>query len=134
MARADARRDAATPAPWRVLIVDDSRDDAELAELALRDAGLPVECRRVCTAKALREALASFAPLLVLSDVNIPGFSGEEALLEVRAHDPALPFVFLTGSLLAPGATPPRTEGLLLKDDMGAHLPALVRRLLDATA
>lgn len=115
--------------PWRVLLVDDSRDDAELAELALRDGGLDVACRRVYSADGVRDALANFAPQIVLSDVNIPGFSGAEALALVRAHDAALPFVFLTGSLYSPDAELPPADGLLLKDDL-ARLPALLRRLL----
>ncbi|TDK21072.1 response regulator [Luteimonas aestuarii] len=119
-------------APWRVLIVDDSRDDAELAEIALRDAGLAVACQRVHAAPTLQDALAAFEPQVVLSDVNIPGFSGAEALAIVRAHDPSLPFVFMTGSLYAPGSEPPPADALVMKDDMGM-LPGLLRRLLGTT-
>ncbi|MDH5835080.1 response regulator [Luteimonas kalidii] len=116
---------------WRVLLVDDSRDDAELAEYALRKGGLAVDCRRVYTGAALAEALQAFAPHAVVCDVNLPGFSGVEALALVRAHDPALPFVFLTGGL-APDGDPPAADGLLLKDDLDA-LPGVLRPLL-ATA
>ncbi len=128
MSPAHATHATGTP-PWRVLLVDDSRDDAELAELALRDGGLDVTCRRVYNADGVRDALASFAPHIVLSDVNIPGFSGTDALALVREHDAALPFVFLTGSLYGPEPAPPPAEGLLLKDDL-SRLPALLRRLL----
>ena len=122
----------ATPGPgaaWRVLLVDDSRDDAELAEFALDKAGLAADCRRVATAAALGEALRTFSPQVVVSDLNLPGFSGAEALAQVRAHDPALPFVFLTGSLMPGDEDPPRADGMLLKDDLDA-LPALLRTLL----
>lgn len=129
MSSALPRDASATAKPWRVLIVDDSRDDAELAELALRDAGLQVECRRVFTAEALRAALPAFAPQVVLSDVNIPGFSGTEAQAEVRDYDPAMPFVFMTGSLYAPDETLPAADALLLKDEL-AKLPALLQQLL----
>ncbi|NZA27245.1 response regulator [Luteimonas sp. SJ-92] len=115
--------------PWRVLLVDDSRDDAELAELALRDGGVAVECRRVYTEQALRAALVEFAPDVVLSDVNIPGFDGTEAQAVVREHDPSLPFVFLTGSLHVPDPAPPGADALVLKDDLPS-LPGLLRRLL----
>ena len=113
---------------WRVLLVDDSADDAELAEYALRKGRLEVECRRACTAAGGAQALREFAPQVVVSDLNLPGFSGAEALALTRAHDPDLPFVFLTGGL-APHDAPPAADGLLLKDDLDA-LPALVRRLL----
>ncbi|WP_434946453.1 response regulator [Luteimonas sp. SDU82] len=121
--------EAVEPArPWRVLLVDDSPDDAELAEYALRKAGLDVECQRACTADGVAQALQAFAPHVVVSDVNLPGYSGAEALALSRAHDPALPFVFLTGGT-APDDIPPPAEGLLLKDDLEA-LPVLLRRLL----
>ena len=84
---------------WRVLLVDDSADDAELAEYALRKGRLEVECRRACTAAGVTQALREFAPQVVVSDLNLPGFSGAEALALTRAHDPDLPFVFLTGGL-----------------------------------
>jgi len=121
----DAAPDAVA---WRVLLVDDSQDDAELAEFALRKAGLAVECRRASTAASVEQALRAFAPQVVVSDVNLPGFSGAEALALTRAFDPSLPFVFLTGGT-APGDAPPPAEGLLLKDELDA-LPALLQRLL----
>ena len=123
--------DTAAPAAWRVLLVDDSRDDAELAQFALDKGGFRAECRRVATAAALGDALLAFAPQAVVSDVNLPGFSGAEALAQVRAHDPALPFVFLTGALMSPDGSPPTADGLLLKHDLDG-LPALLRRLLRA--
>ena len=122
--------DCAAALPWRVLLVDDSADDAELAEFALRNGGLAVHCRRACNADGLAEALVEFRPQVVVSDLNLPGYSGLEALALVRAHDPSLPFVFMTGAL-APQEAPPEAEGLLLKDELDA-LPALLRRLLEA--
>ena len=122
--------DNAGDGPWRVLLVDDSADDAELAEFALRKGGLAVHCRRACNAAGLAEALAEFRPQVVVSDLNLPGYSGVEALAQVRAHDPSLPFVFMTGAL-APHDAPPEAEGLLLKDELDT-LPALLRRLLEA--
>ena len=38
-----------SPSPLRVLVVEDSADDAELATRALRDGGLVVEARIVAT-------------------------------------------------------------------------------------
>ena len=116
--------------PYRVLLIEDSRDDAELIEIALHEAGLTVECRRAWSAAAVAEALAAFAPQLVLSDLNLPGFSGEDALKLVRAHDPRLPFVLLTGiPAIALPEPLPGTDGLLSKDDL-QQLPDLVRQLL----
>ena len=126
MSVATANADVA--APWRVLLVDDSRDDADLAQFALQDDGLAIVCRRVANRTQLAEALAAFTPQIVLSDINLPGFSGQEALAQVRAHDPSLPFVFLTGSLIGSEATP-AAEALVLKDELH-RLPEVLRTLL----
>lgn len=113
----------------RVLIVDDSRDDAELTELALRDAGMAIDCRCVHGEPGLRAALDAFAPQIVLSDVNLPGFSGQQALQMTRAHCPGVPVVFLTGSMIdAPGESLPVGDGLVYKDQL-ERLPDVVRRL-----
>lgn len=118
---------------WRVLIVDDSRDDAELTELALRDAGMAVECRRVHDEAGLMAALQAFAPQLVLSDINLPGFSGPQALALTRAALPGVPVVFLTGAREGLDDDAPQADALLLKDELDA-LPAIARQLLASRA
>lgn len=116
--------------PYRVLLVEDSRDDAELIEIVLHEGGLALECRRAWSASTLEDALRELAPQLVLSDLNLPGFSGIEALVQVRAHDPLLPFVLLTGSApMALPDPPPDANAVLSKDEL-EKLPALVRKLL----
>ena len=121
-------------APWRVLLVEDSRDDAELIEITLREAGLEVECQRAWSEAGVREALERFAPQVVLSDLNLPGFSAHEALALVRGHDPQLPFVLLSG-LPADALPDSGTAGdaVLSKDELDG-LPGVVRRLLAAPA
>lgn len=121
---------AAPDGRLRILILDDSRDDAELTELALADAGLAIDVRVVHGEAGLREALQTFAPQLVLSDVNLPGFSGADALEITRALRPGVPVVFLTGSVIGvPGETLPIGDGLIYKDQLD-RLPAAVREVL----
>lgn len=129
---AHALVDAGATPRWRILMVEDSADDAELACLALTDAGMDADCRRVDSEAALLQALQSFAPQLVLSDRNLPGFSGQRAMELVRAHAPSVRFAFLVGMPdhdhpALPAA--PAADAWLLKDDL-VQLPALVRRLL----
>jgi len=119
---------------WQILIVEDSADDAELIKLELAQAGIDADCQCVDSELQLLQALASFAPQLVLSDMNMPGFSGARAFELVHAHAPGARFVFLSGvpiddeTALQVG---PAADAWLLKDDL-AQLPALLRRLLAA--
>ena len=122
-------------ARWRILLVDDSEDDAELVGIELAQGGIDAELRCVDSEVTLLGALESFAPQLVLSDMRMPGFSGLRAIELVREHAPAAWFVFLSGD----GAQEPRADaGLpapdarLSKDDLD-RLPALVRGLLDSS-
>jgi len=114
----------------RVLIVDDSRDDAELTEFALREGGLEVECRRLCQADGLAAALDGFVPQLVLCDMNLPGWSGPEALAAVRRRAPSARYVFLTGALKG-AEDVSGADAVVLKDDT-ARLLALARPLAAA--
>ncbi|GGK14769.1 response regulator [Luteimonas terricola] len=114
----------------RVLIVDDSRDDAELTEFALREAGLAVECRSLCHEDALSAALDGFEPQLVVCDLNLPGWSGAEAMAAVRQRVPSACFVFLTGALHG-NEQLPAADAVMLKDDL-ARLVELARPLVSA--
>lgn len=121
-------------ARWRILLVDDSRDDAELVGIELAHGGIDAELRCVDSEVSLMDALESFAPQLVLSDMRMPGFCGLRAIELVREHAPAAWFVFLSGDSdleLHADAGLPAPDARLSKDDLD-QLPALVRDLLDS--
>ena len=66
--------------PLRVLIVDDSPDDAELLIHEIRKGGYCETARRVDAAGAMRTALEETGWDLIISDYSLPGFGGREAL------------------------------------------------------
>jgi two-component system OmpR family response regulator len=111
----------------RVLIIDDSRDDAELTEFALREAGLDAECRSLWRRDALDSALEDFVPHLVLCDLNIPGWSGPEAMATVRRRVPTACCVYFTGALPPGERAFPECEVVL--KDQSARLVELARGL-----
>ena len=122
-------------ARWRILLVDDSDDDAELVAIELAQSGIDAELRCVDSEATLLHALATFAPQLVLSDMRMPGFSGLRAIELVREHAPAAWFVFLCGDggegvRVDDGS--PAPDARLSKDDLD-RLPALVRGLLESS-
>ena len=118
--------------PWRILLVDDSSDDAELVGIELAQGGIDAELRCVDSEPTLLDALESFAPQLVLSDMRMPGFSGLRAIELVREHAPAAWFVFLSGDAGEHvDASLPAPDRRLSKDHLD-RLPGLVRELLDS--
>ncbi|MDN3593058.1 ATP-binding protein [Methylobacterium adhaesivum] len=91
----------ATTAPSLILVVDDSREAADMAGEALQDIGY-----RVVIASSAEEALERFEEAaasgdgfkLVFTDVIMPGGANGITLAEqVRERDPAVPVVLTTG-------------------------------------
>ena len=115
-------------APLRILIIDDDRDDAELARLALQDADLVAELRIVSRRDALERTLEGFTPQLVLCDLNFPGWPCAEIRAELARVAPGARFVLHTGVLPLEG-TLPDADAVLLKGQL-QQLPALLHRLL----
>jgi CheY-like chemotaxis protein len=66
--------------PLRTLIVEDSEDDALLLVRALQKEGCDLEYERIKTADAMGEALNKKTWDIVISDYNMPHFSGHAAL------------------------------------------------------
>jgi CheY-like chemotaxis protein len=83
-------------APGRVLLVDDQQELRRLLERTLVKAG-----HEVVTASNGREAIALARESrfdVVLSDVRMPDMGGVELLEQLRAHDPDLPVLLVSGS------------------------------------
>lgn len=122
------------PAAIRVVIVEDRRSDAELMVLGLREEGFAPEWQRVETSEALAEALAADPPPdLVLTDWNLPRFSGPEAIALIRSRDAEIPVIVVSGSVgeeVAIDALHRGADDYVLKDRM-ARLGTAVRRALE---
>ena len=78
--------------PLRVLIAEDSEDDAQLVVRVLRRGGYIPEMRRVDSEADMRTALDAQAWDLIITDHNMPGFDSREALALARQHDTKTPF------------------------------------------
>src|SRR4029079_4696700 len=86
------------PRPVTVLMVEDSDDDAQLLKRELQRQGFEPDVTRVDTGPDLRSALISKDWDVVISDHNMTGFSGDEALRLVKLFDPELPFIVVSGT------------------------------------
>ena len=79
-------KEAALAEPLRLLVVEDTPDDAELALAELRRSGFAPAAERVETGAELRSLLARSTPDLILSDYSLPTFTGLEALAIARGQ------------------------------------------------
>ncbi len=118
----------------RILLLEDTLSDAELEEHELRKLGIPFTLQRVETRDNFTRALDEFNPDIILSDYNLPEFSGMEALEIVRNKYPNIPVIMVTGALPdieAVGLIHAGAKDYVLKDRL-ARLGAAVQRVLSA--
>jgi diguanylate cyclase len=83
----------------RVLIVDDSENDALLLLRGLRHGGFEPEFERVETAEAMAVALASKDWEIIISDYSMPHFSGLAALGVLKQSGLDIPFILVSGTI-----------------------------------
>ena len=113
--------------PIRLLHVEDSEPDHVLALAYLERDGLLIDARRVDTREAYAAALAEPWDA-VLSDYQLPGFTGLQALQMLRDSGLALPFILVSGLIGEDTAVEAMRNGAsdyLLKDNLSRLGPAL---------
>jgi PAS domain S-box-containing protein len=123
--------------PLRVLIVEDSADDAALVLRYLRRGGFVPEWERVDTAAELERALDEREWDLVISDYSMPQLNGLAALRQVKARRPNLPFIQVSGTVGEDAAVEVLKAGAqdyLLKGNLTRLVPAVERELREAEA
>ncbi len=116
----------------QVLILEDVPSDAELMQVELSKAGIVADVRVVSSEAGFLKVLTKSPPDIILSDYNVPGFSGMAALALRNSHAPQIPFIFVTGSLGEERAVATLRSGAtdyVLKDRM-ARLATEVNRAL----
>src|SRR4051812_32093608 len=121
----------------KILMVEDSAQDAEILLHHLRREGLAFHHLRVETERELRAALRDFAPSVVLSDFAMPGFDGMSALAVCRELAPETPFIFVSGHIgeeMAVGAMKAGAADYVMKGNLAKVGPAVTRELKDAAA
>jgi signal transduction histidine kinase len=119
----------------RILMIDDSPEDAEIIQRELRKRGLPFEARWVQDRDGFVRGLEEFRPHVVLSDHAMPAFDGAAALALVRRRSRDLPFIFVSGSIGEERAVEALTNGAndyILKDRLARLGPAVLRAVREA--
>ena len=120
----------------RVLIIEDSEDDAELLAIALECGGYQISYQRVDTQADMQAALSEPQPWdIVLADYSMPQFSAIAALKVLKQRQLDLPFVIVSGKIgedTAVAAMKAGAHDYLVKGQLSRLLPAVERELREA--
>lgn len=119
----------------RLLIIEDSEDDAQLVVRELRRGGYKLEFRRVDTASDMETALFSQPWDLTICDYSMPSFSAPEALNILNSTGMDIPFIIVSGTIgeeTAVAALKAGAHDFLIKGNFHRLLPAIERELQDA--
>ena len=118
--------------PLRVLIVEDSEDDAILLLRELKRGGYDPIFERVDTPAAMIEVLEKQTWDILISDYSMPHFSAPEALKLLHKSGLDLPFIILSGKIgedTAVAAMKAGAHDYIMKDNMARLIPAIEREL-----
>jgi len=121
--------------PLRVLIVEDSEDDAILVLRELRRGGYDPTFERVDTPQAMNAALEQQTWDIVLSDYAMPRFSMPAALAMVKEKGLDLPFIIVSGAIGEEAAVAAMRAGAhdyVMKNNLARLIPAVERELREA--
>ena len=102
---------AATPSKPKVLVADDEQVIANTLAIILNQAGF--EARAVYSGEKVLEALDSFQPDMLISDVIMTGMTGIEAAIATRQQMPSCKILLFSG--------PATTADLLEKARLDGH-------------
>jgi signal transduction histidine kinase len=124
------------PRRLNVLHIEDSDLDHQLMLTQMRRAGLEVQAQRVESADGFEAALrhghhgASWD--VILSDYNLPGFSGLVALEMLKARGATTPFIIVSGEIGEDTAVAAMRNGAadyLLKNNLARLVPAMLHAI-----
>lgn len=119
----------------RVLIVEDSADDAELILREVQRGGYTVVSERVETKESMEAALQHNHWDIVLSDYSMPRFSAMAALATLKESGQDIPFLVVSGTIgeeTAVAALKAGAHDFLVKDKLARLIPAIERELREA--
>jgi len=101
----------ATPAPLRVLVVDDEPSITDAVATAFRYEGF--ETREAASGRIAAGAIDEFRPDLIVLDIMLPDIDGLDVARRLREGRNRTPIIFLT----AKDATEDKIAGLAIADD-----------------
>jgi PAS domain S-box-containing protein len=121
--------------PLRVLMVEDSEDDALLVFRALKNGGYDPEYERVQSAETMRAALREMTWDVILCDYLLPQFNGLAAIALLKESGIDIPLIIVSGAIGEETAVDCMRFGArdyVMKDNLLRLVPAIERELREA--
>ena len=121
--------------PLRVLIVEDSHDDATMLLDELRRGGFEADYGRIETAEAMRAALVEQTWDVIVSDYSMPTFTGIGALSVLKETGLDIPIIIASGTIgeeTAVEALKAGASDFVVKDRLARLIPAIERETREA--
>ena len=119
----------------RILHLEDNPTDVKLCEWTLQEESIQTTATVVTRQDEFAAALEQADFDLILSDYNLPTFTGLDALAVARQQRPDIPFIFVTGTMgedLAIESLKSGATDYVLKQKLGRLAPAVRRAILEA--
>lgn len=116
----------------KLLVLEDNPRDLELLQIRLKDENFPCELVVVSKQLEFERAVTQNSFDVIVSDYNLPGYDGLEALRFAHQRLPDVPFIFLSGTLGEERAIESLHEGAadyILKNQPARLVPAIRRAL-----
>jgi PAS domain S-box-containing protein len=121
--------------PLRVLMVEDSEDDALLVIRVLKKGGYEPVYQRVETAEAMRTALREMAWDVILCDYQMPKFTGLTAIALLKESNIDIPLIIVSGAIgeeIAVDCMRYGAHDYVMKGNLSRLVPAIERELKEA--
>ena len=119
----------------RILLIEDSEDDALLIERVLKKGGLEPTLERISTAEEMNRALEENNWDAVLCDYMMPEFSIKGAMKEIERRGLDLPFIIVSGTISDEVAVEMMQAGAhdyLTKNNLSRLVPAIEREITES--
>jgi two-component system cell cycle sensor histidine kinase/response regulator CckA len=119
----------------RILHLEDSPVDCALVQDTVNAADLACDFIRADNERSFLNALQNDRFDLILADYTLPGYNGTSALAAAQAFQPAIPFIFVSGTIGEEQAIEILKEGAtdyVLKQRIARLVPAIRRALREA--
>lgn len=124
-----------TKIPLKVLLVEDSDNDAQLLVREIRRLGYDLQWYRVETGEALRSSLMNETWDVILCDYSLPQFDAPHALQILKESGLDLPFIIISGTIGEESAVSALKAGahdFVIKGKYARLGPALEREIREA--